>query len=206
MAKRRIKFKLGEIKISGVELEIEDEREQATAALAALQNQLAGVVQPAVSKALLGVGPIIEANPVDGQNGAGSPGRKRRRLGSSSSGKSSESSVEPIALVHDPAKFGNPQQNWSTPKKGVWLLWVVEQATGKTQLTITEIVNTFNQHYRQFGTISASNLSRDFGALRKKNPPPVGVDTNQDPQRWFLLDSGKTWAEQLAKGTDTNSE
>ena len=33
MGRRRIKFKLGEIKIAGVELEIEDEREQATSAI-----------------------------------------------------------------------------------------------------------------------------------------------------------------------------
>jgi hypothetical protein len=44
MAKRRIKFKLGEIEITGVELEIEDDREQATTAFSTLQNQLVGVI------------------------------------------------------------------------------------------------------------------------------------------------------------------
>jgi hypothetical protein len=206
MAKRRIKFKLGEIKISGVELEIEDEREQATAALATVQNQLAGVVQPAVSKALLGASPIIDASSGNAPNGSTPPTRKRRKLNSSGASKSPDSSAEAIAFVHDPTKFGNPQETWSTPKKGVWLLWVVEQAAGRTQLTISEIVNTFNQHYRQFGTITTSNLARDFGALRKKNPPPVGVDTNRDPQVWYLHDTGKTWAEQLAKGSDNKAD
>ncbi len=208
MAKRRIKFKLGEIKIAGVELEIEDEREQATAAFAALQNQLAGVVQPAISKALIGAGAgqVIDATATNSQNGSGAPARKRRKLGSSGSGKTAENSSEAISFVHDPAKFGNPQENWSTPKKGVWLLWVVEQAVGKAQLTIGEIVNTFNQHYRQFGTITTSNLARDFGTQRKKNPPPVGVDTTRDPQLWYLHDSGKTWAEKLAKGNDNKTE
>src|ERR1051325_5601814 len=83
MAKRRIKFKLGEIRISGVELEIEDERDQATAALSALQNQLSGVVQPAVSKALLGASQVIESQPVNGSAAAPSQ-RKRRKLGASS--------------------------------------------------------------------------------------------------------------------------
>jgi hypothetical protein len=206
MAKRRIKFNLGEIKISGVELEIEDERDQATAAFAALQNQLAGVVQPVISKALLGAGQVIDASPANAQNGATLPARKRRKLNSFAPGKAAESGGEPISLVHDPVKFGNPQQGWSTPKKGVWLLWVVEQATGKTQLSISEIVNTFNQHYRQFGTITASNLSRDFGGLRKKNPPPVGVDTNQEPQLWYLHEGGKSLAERLAKGGDGKTE
>jgi hypothetical protein len=206
MAKRRIKFKLGEIRISGIELEIEDEREQATAALAALQSQLAGVVQPAVSKAFLGAGATIIDNPASPQNGSALPARKRRKLGTSAPGKTAEGAVEPVSFVHDPIKFGNPQESWSHPKKGVWLLWVVEQAAAKTQMTISEIVNTFNQHYRQFGTMTASNLSRDFGSLRKKTPPPVGVDTNREPQVWYLHDSGKAWAQQLAKGTESKSE
>jgi len=185
---------------------IEDEREQATAAFATFQNQLAGVVQPAISKALLGISPIIDPPPVNTQNGSTPPTRKRRKLSSSANGKTADSSAEPIAFVHDPAKFGNPQETWSTPKKGVWLLWIVEQAAARTQLTISEIVNTFNQHYRQFGTITTSNLARDFGALRKKNPPPVGVDTNREPQLWYLHDNGKTWAEQLAKGSDNKAD
>jgi len=208
MAKRRIKFKLGEIKISGVELEIEDERDQATATFAALQNQLAGVIQPAVSKAFLAAdaGHVIDATVTNSQNGSAPAARKRRKFGPSAPGKAAESGSEPISFVHDPAKFGNPQEGWSTPKKGVWLLWVVEQAASKAQLTISEIVGTFNQHYRQFGTITASNLSRDFGGLRKKNPPPVGVDTTKDPQVWYLHDSGKTWATQLATGSDGKTE
>jgi hypothetical protein len=108
--------------------------------------------------------------------------------------------------VHGPAKSGNPQEPWSTPKRGVWLLWVVEQATARTQWAISEIVNTFNQHYRQFGTITTSNLARDFGALRKRNPLPVCVDTNREPQLWYLHDSGRTWAEQLARGSDNKAE
>jgi hypothetical protein len=119
MAKRRIKFKLGEIKITGVELEIEDEREQATAALATFQNQLASALQPAVSKALLGAGPVIDAPLAISQNGPGSPARKRRRRGSSAVGKAADGSSEAVAFVHDPTKFGNPQETWSTPKKGV---------------------------------------------------------------------------------------
>lgn len=122
MARRRIKFKLGEIKIAGVELEVEDEREQATAALAALQNQLAGVVQPAVNRALLGAAQVIDASSANSQNGTTPPARKRRKLSPSAPGKATESGGEPVSFVHDPAKFGNPQQGWSTPKKGVWLL------------------------------------------------------------------------------------
>lgn len=205
MAKRRIKFKLGEIKIAGVELEIEDDREQATAAFAAVQNQIASVVQPAVSKALLGVGQVIDAAPSNGHSGATPSARpKRRKL--SSSAQTGETAVEPIELSHDPVKFGNPVQGWSTPNKGIWLLWVVEQATARRELTISEIVNTFNQHFRTFGTITASNLSRDFGTLRKKNPPPVGADTNRSPQVWYLYDAGKTLAERLARGGDGKAE
>lgn len=191
-----------------MELEIDDDREHATAAFAALQSQIASVVQPVVGKALLGAGAgqVIDTTATNSQNGATAPTRKRRKLSASASGKATENGADPISFVHDPAKFGNPQQGWSTPKKGVWLLWVVEQAAGKTQLAISEIVNTFNQHYRQFGTITTSNLARDFGAQRKKNPPPVGVDTNREPQLWYLHEGGKTWAEQLAKGGDGRAE
>jgi hypothetical protein len=53
MAKRSIKFKLGEIRISGIELEIEDDPEQATSAFVAMHDQLTGALQPALSKALI---------------------------------------------------------------------------------------------------------------------------------------------------------
>lgn len=207
MSKRKLKFKLGEITIKNVELEIEDELDRATAIFGALQNQLAGAVQPAISKAILGAGPVIDATATASQNGAAAPARKRRKLSSSSSnGKAAaDTASEAISFVHDPAKYGNPLESWSHPKKGIWLLWVVEQAVGKAQLTIAEICNTFNQHYRQFGTITTSNLARDFGTQRKKNPPPVGVDTTRDPQLWYLHESGKTMAEKLAKG-DSKSE
>lgn len=201
MSKRKLKFKLGEITIKNVEFEIEDEIDRATAVFGAVQNQIAGAVQPAISKALLGAGQVIEATPAPSPNGAAAPARKRRKLSSSSSnGKAAESPSEPISFVHDPAKYGNPLEAWSTPKKGIWLLWVVEQAVGKAQLTVAEICSTFNQHYRQFGIITTSNLARDFGTQRKKNPPPVGVDTTRDPQLWYLHESGKALAEKLAKG------
>jgi hypothetical protein len=201
MAKRRIKFKLGKIEISGVELEIEDDREQATSAFASLQNQIAGIIQPVVGKALLGAGQVIDAPPANGA--AVSIPRKRRKLTPAGPAKAGEDpEVQTIKFIHDPDKFGNPQQSWSTPNKGIWTLWVVEQATGRKELTISEIVNAFNQHYRQFGIISSSNLSRDMAGLRRRNPPPVGADTNRTPQTWFLHDAGKVLAQRLAKGGD----
>lgn len=203
MAKRRIKFKLGEIKIAGVELEIEDEREQATAALAALQNQLAGVVQPAVSKALLGAGAtIIDASPANGQNGSTPPARKRRKLSSSTAAKPGSDGAQAITFVHDPVKFGNPRQGWTTANKSIWLLWVVEQAVGIKELTVNGIASAFNQHYRDFGIIRPPNVQRDLGNQRTKTPPPVGTDPNRSPQVWFLYDAGKAHAERLAKGWD----
>jgi hypothetical protein len=203
MAKCRIKFKLGEIKISGVELEIEDDREQATATLAALQNQIAGVVQPAVSKALLGAGQVIDASPVNGQQAATpAPRKPRRKLTSSAPAKAAEDGAQPIAFVHDPEKFGNPQQGWTAANKAMWLLWVVEQAANVKELTPTAIANVFNQHYRDFGMILKGNVRRDLGILRTKTPSLVGTDTNRSPQVWFLSASGKSHAERLAKGWD----
>ena len=165
MAKRRIKFKLGEIKISGVEFEIEDDRESATAAFASLQDQLAGVVQPVVGRALLGAGQVVDAPSVDSERPATTVApRKRRKLSSSAPGKAGEEgAAQPISFVHNPDKFGNPQQGWTTPNKAIWLLWVVEQATGVKELTVTSIANVFNQHYRDFGIIRKGNVQRDLG-------------------------------------------
>jgi hypothetical protein len=202
MSKRRIKFKLGEIKISGIELEIEDEREHATAVLAEIQHQIAGAVQPALSKSLLGVGPVVDVPPANGQPTPTSPVRQRRKRAAGASGKGSDNTAQPITLIHDPDKYGNPQQGWSTPNKAIWLLWVVEQAANKKELSAAEIADTFNQHYRQFGTVSASNVTRDLGSQRKKNPAPVGTDPNRSPQVWFLYDAGKARAERLKSGWD----
>ena len=203
MAKRRIKFKLGEIRISGVELEIEDDREAANAALSNVQNLLAGAVQPVVSKALLGAGQVIDTTPTNGQQTSTSVLRKRRKLNSSAATKTSEDgAAQPITFIHDPHTYGNPQQAWTTANKAIWLLWVVERATGVKELTVTAIANMFNQHYRNFGTIHKGNVQRDFGLQRTKTPPPVGTDTNQSPQKWFLYEAGKNHAERLAKGWD----
>jgi hypothetical protein len=211
MARRRIKFKLGEIKISGIELEIEDERESATAALNTLQSQLTGAFQPALSKALLGAGaPVIDA-PVNGQaslDATAPQKRTRRRAASSAAPKPVNEAVpeQAVAFVHDPDKFGNPSQQWNTANKAIWLLWVVEQATEQKELTAPQIADVFNRHYREFGTILSFNISRDLGNQRKKSPAPVGTDPNRNPQVWFLYDAGKAHAQRLAKGWDGKSK
>jgi hypothetical protein len=50
MLKREIRFKLGEITIKNVELEIEEEREIATAMFSEVQNQIADAVRPNQSR------------------------------------------------------------------------------------------------------------------------------------------------------------
>lgn len=213
MSKRKLKFKLGEITIKGVELEIEDDLDRASAAFGALQSQLAGAVQPAISKALVAAsGPILETS-VNGQPTAAPTApnakRTRRRGVGSVSPKPTEglsSSEESFTLIHDPEKFGNPSQSWNTLNKSIWLLWVVEQALGKKEMTAYQLTSTFNKYFREFGTIRTNNVSRDLGVSRTKSPPLVGVDPNKNPQVWFLYDAGKTYAKRLASGWDGKSE
>jgi hypothetical protein len=209
MARRKIRFELGEIRISGIKLEIDDELESATAAFGAVQQIVAGALQPAFNQALLGArGAVIDAEqpiaqplPAQLPSNAAKP---KPRPAKNRNAPTPASTQDLPALSLDPTTYGNPRQDWTSAQKALWILWAVQESTGKTDLTTTEIVSLFNKYYQQFRTINKQNVGRDLGKERKKNPPTVGW--KPDEKKWFLYEAGTTAAKALAHPSSPVSE
>jgi hypothetical protein len=197
MAKRKIKFKLGEITIKDVEFEIEDEREVATAIFSDLRNQLTSAIQPAFNKALLGAGgPVTEAVSVNSnsQNAPAGKASKKRTPTSRPSGETG--GTQPIVFRHDASKYGNPQQAWSATDKSVWLLFVLEGVANTKEVSGPQLASTFNQHFKAAGKIHPPHVTRDLGRAKVQSPTHVG----EDKGLWYLTDEGKKHAQQLIQG------
>lgn len=195
MAKFKLKFKL-----TGLEVEIEGDRQDAPQITAALANQLGGFLAPAAGILLEDQKPknlaAIEAETVPSHDVPKKRKTSSRRSSPSKGG--SVDTVEPISYSHDVEKYGNPHQTWSGTKKALWLLFVVNKQTTYTQTSAGVIAATFNKHFRQAGEIRPSNVSRDFGNLKtKKKPAQVGEYTESSPSQWYLTSEGLKEAEKL---------
>lgn len=195
MSKFRMKLKL-----QSLELEIEGSREDASLIRQNIGQQMASLLQP--------VGGIIDGEastrsappalenivPLNAPIGR----RTRRRRNGSSGGDAAIEVAQPIDFKHDPSKFGNPRQEWKTVEKAMWLLYVVKETAGVGELANKILVETFNKHFRQAGTITSSNVSRDLGRAKvKEKPAPVGEDTTQTPSAWYLTEHGRSLAQAL---------
>ena len=188
MAKFRIRLKL-----QALELEIDGEREDIPAIASAVQQQFAGLIQPAEAMAndhkQLPPGPTIDAS-----NGTGkkTPSRKR------SSGRPAGDGIAGQALEfrHDSVKYGSPQQSWTNTEKCIWLLAVIKGVTGTKEVSGPQIAATFNQHFKQAGKVHPPLVSRELGKAKIQTPAPVGEDRGI----WFLTDEGDRQAQALIQG------
>ena len=203
MAKRRIRFELGEIKISGLKIEIDDELDAATAAFSAAQHLVAGAIQPAFAQAIVKSqqpGKMIEGStiPTDGE-GQRTPAPRNNRSGPTRRKISSGGDKAVLPYTHDPDKYGNPSMEWNTAQKALWTLWAMQESAGIQEMTSGQIVDVFNKYFREFRPPNRQNVTRDLGKEKKKNPPTVG--SNPDTETWFLYDPGKTAAKALAHPT-----
>lgn len=204
MAKFKVKFK-----IQALELEIEGERDDIPNLTQALQSQFGGML--ATPSAIVD-SDREEKNVTPLPSGGGIPTIKqgKRRSSSRSFKPSGNGDLTPVVSIdfrHDPQKWGNPKQSWSTSMKAQWLLFVVEAQTDTKDMSSSVISATFNKHFRQAGTIIVSNINRDLGAAKVKPLSPIGEDTTQMPPAWFLTEAGRTTARKLveeATGTGTN--
>lgn len=191
------KFKL-KMKLQGLELEIEGSREDASLMSDNIGQQIAGLLRPVSniidgeteSHASSSPSPRVISLPMGGSNKK----TYRRRQGAPSS-SSNDAAAPAIDFKHTPEKFGNPKQQWKTAQKASWLLYVVQETTGVNELTTKSIVDTFNKHFRQFGKITTSNVTRDLGKLRSATPTPIGEDTTKTPSTWYLTDEGRKQAQ-----------
>lgn len=193
------RFKL-RLKLQGLELEVEGTRDEVPQMAGAIGNQLAG---------LLLAGPeIIEGRqlndtpdvlPAIAAPTETKPNRKRsaRRKPSTGTTTDAPSVDETVDWLHDPAKWGAPNQSWRTLEKSIWLLYVVSRETGKSDLSGKAIELTFNKHFRQAGRIMVGNVNRDLGKAKTKSPAVVAEDTTKKPTTWFLTHAGEATAREL---------
>lgn len=188
------KFKIS-LKLQSLEVNIEGEREDIPAISRALSQQLTGLIAPSVATASSshdGDDSTQTAVPRQAVELVEEVKRKsaKKRAPSKRSVPSSESVESVVDWRHDPIKYGNPSQAWSTANKALWLLYVVGEAADVKELAAKRIADTFNKHFRQSKTITVFNVSRDLGKLKGKAPAAVGEDTTKDPSNWYLTTEG----------------
>lgn len=183
MSKFRMKLKL-----QGLEVEIEGQREDVSLIGRAVGDQVASLLEPAVHIAD-GERPTPQMINVSPQlpDGAKRASRRRARTPVATT---ENSAGQQIDFRHDPMKYGTPSQQWITSQKATWLLYVVKETTGVAELTTGQIVKLFNTHFRQSKTVTSSNVSRDLGRLKMANPSQVGEDNSKNPATWYLTEEG----------------
>lgn len=187
MAKFRMR-----LKIQGFELEVDGEREDIPAITSALNQQLAGFIQPAemIIDPAKQLGPIPKTLQGETQPSVARPAKKR-----SGGGKSSTSGTptQAIQFRHDSTTYGNPLQSWPFIEKSIWLLAVIKGITGTKEVSGPQVAATFNHYFKQAGKVHPPNVSRDLGLAKVANPAPVGEDKGM----WYLTDEGDRQAAAL---------
>jgi hypothetical protein len=180
------------------ELEIEGNREDAALIGRSIGDQISSVIAPSAN--------IVEGEFTSGRSPNAppvalvdvSPRRKNpRRSRSSTSTPGGGDSVPTIEFRNDAAKFATPTQQWKTAEKAIWLLYVVKETTGVSELSTGQIVKTFNAHFRQAKTVTSSNVSRDLGKLKVSSPSLVGEDPTKSPAVWYLTEEGERKVQSL---------
>lgn len=114
MAKFRIRLKL-----QGLDLEVDGERQDLPGITHAVQRQLASLVIPGEvitngHKQLVSGGDAAPAQEEESKRKR-SPRRERRSAGDGAPAAA-------IEFRHDPVTYGNPTQSWSVTDKCIWLL------------------------------------------------------------------------------------
>jgi len=197
MSKFKVKFQLEKLN-----LEVEGERASVPEISEAIQKHLSGLL--AAPAALAGGSIPGDAGEKATKVIDVSSSRKGRRRFRNSTKTQSDGQAVTVDFKHDPAKWGNPQQTWTTAQKSMWLLFVTKNESGIRELSASGITTLFNKHFRQSGAIIRNNVSRDLGKCKSKVPPWVGEDASKDPSMWYLTDEGDKIARQLvAEATGT---
>ena len=190
MSKFRMKLKL-----QGFELEIEGNREDASVIGRSVGEQISGMLSPSLS--------IVEGEFTSNRSQAepavplldGTAKRRSQRRTKSAS-TAENNSTQAVEFRNDPSKYATPTQQWSTAEKAIWVLYVVKELAQVSELS-TQIVKTFNTHFRQAKTVTHSNVSRDLGKLKVSSPSLVGEDATKSPAVWFLTEEGVRKAQTL---------
>ena len=200
MAKTKFKFKIKEL-----EIEFEGDQRDTPKVVDAMSNQLSGLMQ--TPGLMSDSQPVALPAPTTNEVIESKPKNLRKSRSKSSSGSSSGSSSSkrskkeaPVDLNHDAEKWGNPQESWNPTNKAIWLMYVIENEVNEIgSITASRIASTFNKHFKSFGQIKPSNVSRDLKKAAKDKPAKVQTDTAKEGMAWFLLKGGKDYAAELVK-------
>ncbi len=199
------KFKV-RLKITGFELEVEGNRDDVPLIAQNVGQQFTGLLQPAAD---IVEGEIVSDNggtppPPAEQESAGSKRKrspKRRSPAAVAGSPANQPNETAIDWVHDPAKWGTPQQSWRTAQKAMWVIYVVGKEKHITEVSSAQIANTFNKHFKQAKTIHRGNIARDLGKLKMGTDAVVSENTTKSPSTWFLTQAGERAVEDLITKT-----
>jgi hypothetical protein len=187
------------LKLTGLELEVEGSREDVPLLARNLGAQLGNLLAPAAAMADGKALPSNERATIT-QAPTSEPAARSHKRGIRRTGATATASGEASAAIdfkHDPAAFGSPLQTWNTAKKAMWLLYVSDKQGGPKEMPPAQIAKTFNKHFKQAGTITPNNVSRDLGKIKSTPPAKAADDATKDPATWYLTDSGTKEAERL---------
>jgi hypothetical protein len=181
------KFKM-RLKVTGIELGIEGERQDIPAITAAVTKQFAAVVEP--------IDVITETkqltNRVESQNGDTTTDEGKSKRKRAPSNRTPAEFAIPVEYRHDAKAFGAPQQAWSILEKAIWMLWVL-QNTGTKEYMAGQIVATFNQNFKAAGRLHPPLVPRELQKAKVLVPTPVG----EDKERRYPTEEGERQAQQL---------
>lgn len=195
------KFKI-KLKITGFELEVEGSREDVAILSQSVAGQMAGMLQPGALILDAKANEVLDEPKDAGLKQIERKAKRRRASGAAAGGVAAES--KEVTFRHDVQKYGNPSQSWKTSSKSIWLLYVLQKESNSSSFSTKSIVDTFNRHFKQSGTITTSNVTRDLGRLKvNEKPSPIGEDSSKSPSEWFLTHDGVRRAEELVKEATT---
>ena len=193
MPKVKIKFKL-----TGLEFEVEAEREDMPVISQNLANQLGGILTPAASIASGKLPAITQTpSPADDPESSAKTRRKGVRRAGAAAATTTERTAKALDWQHNSEQWGNPLQTWTLLQKAIWLLYVAKAEGSISEMTSTQVTETFNKHFRQSGAINRANTARDLGKAKAAAPAKVGEDTTKSPSTWYLTTEGEKTAAQL---------
>jgi hypothetical protein len=188
-----------------VTLEVEGSREDVPLLTKHVASQLAGVLMPAASIVEGKATPVLgrEVMPGTAQTGhqPAAPARtpRKRRVPSPGGNGAQNGAAVSIVWQHDADTWGAPQQSWKAVDKTAWLLYVAKQVGAAQEMSVTQMVTTFDRLFRTAGRLNKGNIARDFTKLNSEPPPKVQVNGTVDPATWYLTDAGVKHAENLVK-------
>lgn len=186
------------MKLEGFELEIEGEREDAALISDQIGRQFSTILSPiegiVSGKEESGSQPFLDLQLTEAPKQRKST--RRSSVSRKRSGPDTET-AQPLQFRHSSDKFGNPQQAWKTAQKAMWLIYVLSECGLGEEFTTRQLQEVFNQHFKQFGTITTSNVTRDLGKQKGEKPPNIGEDPTGGESKWYLTEAGVRVAQKL---------